>query len=366
MADEIVAYLTDDGKPIPGVDPPPLEPADLLSLYRTMFFNRRFDERMIRLQRQGRIGFFVGSIGEEAAIIGSAYALRPQDWIVPCYREAGAAFLRGFPLRDFLCQVYGNCEDPIKGRQMPCHWVCARLHLASVSSPVGSQIPHAVGIAMAARLRGLDEVALTYFGDGATSTGTFHVACNFAVVFKAPVVFLCRNNQYAISVPVALQTASCNLAVKAEAYGIHAALADGNDVLAMYAVTREAVERARRGEGATLVEALTYRQGAHTTSDDPRAYRSDEEVEQWRKKDPLLRFRNYLESLGLWDSEQETLLERKLEDEFQELVTQVEPLGPPAPESLFEDVYETIPWHLEEQRDWLRESLMYEATEPGL
>ncbi|GAB4249729.1 MAG: pyruvate dehydrogenase (acetyl-transferring) E1 component subunit alpha [Acidobacteriota bacterium] len=366
MSDAVLTCLNEEGVVPAGVAAPELSDEELLHLYRLMLFNRRFDERMIRLQRQGRIGFFVGSTGEEAAIIGSAYALEPQDWIVPCYREAGAAFLRGLTLREFLCQVLGNREDPIKGRQMPCHWASARLHLTSVSSPVGSQIPHAVGIAMAAKLRGLDEIALTYFGDGATSTGDFHVSCNFAGVFQAPVIFFCRNNQYAISVPLSRQTASATIAVKAQAYGIEGVRVDGNDVLAVYAATKKAADRARSGDGATLIEALTYRQGAHTTSDDPRAYRSDEEVEVWRRKDPIVRLRAFLERQGLWDENKEAALEKELEEEFQAVLSEVESLEPPAPETLFEDVYASLPWHLEEQRDALREALLIDAgANPG-
>ena len=269
MSDTILRIIDDQGKVCDEATLPELGRDDWYKIYRAMLFNRRLDERMTRLQRQGRIGFYVGSLGEEAAIIGSAFALEEQDWLVPCYREAGAALLRGYPLFDFLCQIYGNAEDRMKGRQMPCHWGSPGLHLAVVSSPVGTQIPHAVGLAMGARIQGRDEVALTFFGDGATSEGDFHVACNFAGVYKAPVVFVCRNNQYAISIPLEQQTASPSIAVKSEAYGIEGVRVDGNDVLAVYSVAQEAVERARSGGGATLIEAVTYRQGAHSTSDDP-------------------------------------------------------------------------------------------------
>ncbi len=357
MPQTILQTLDESGHLRDPSAPPPLTEADLIRLYRAMLFSRRIDERMTRLQRQGRIGFFVGSTGEEAAIVGSAFALEPQDWIVPCYREAAAAFLRGYPLYDFLCQVYGNCGDRMKGRQMPCHWGSPELRLASVSSPVGTQIPHAVGIAMAARIQGKSEVALVYFGDGATSSGDFHVACNFAGVFKAPVVFLCRNNQYAISVPLQCQTASPTLAAKADAYGIPGVRVDGNDVLAVYAATSDAVRRARSGEGPVLIEALTYRQGAHSTSDDPRAYRQDEEVEQWREKDPIARFRRYLMARGWWDDRRDQALEEEIRLEIQSTLDQVENLAPPEPATLFEDVFDVPPWHLQEQRERLLEIL---------
>jgi pyruvate dehydrogenase E1 component alpha subunit len=353
MSDTILRIIDDQGKVCDDATLPELGRDDWHKIYRAMLFNRRLDERMTRLQRQGRIGFYVGSLGEEAAIIGSAFALEEQDWLVPCYREAGAALLRGYPLFDFLCQIYGNSEDRMKGRQMPCHWGSPGLHLAVVSSPVGTQIPHAVGLAMGARIQGRDEVALTFFGDGATSEGDFHVACNFAGVYKAPVVFVCRNNQYAISIPLEQQTASPSIAVKSEAYGIEGVRVDGNDVLAVYSVAQEAVERARSGGGATLIEAVTYRQGAHSTSDDPRAYRRDEEVEEWKRRDPLLRFRAFLIDQEAWDEDQDERLEKSIRDEIQSALKQAERLAPPEIESLFEDVFDTVPWHLEEQRDSL-------------
>jgi pyruvate dehydrogenase E1 component alpha subunit len=350
MSETIFSIIDEQGEIREGARVPPLAEEDLLRLYRAMLFNRRVDERMTRLQRQGRIGFFVGSLGEEAAIIGSALALEKDDWLVPCYREAGAAFLRGYSFHDFLCQIYGNSEDCMKGRQMPCHWGSAALRLLPVSSPVGSQIPHATGLALAARIQGKSEVALVYFGDGATSQGDFHVACNFAGVFRAPVIFLCRNNQYAISVPLEKQTASRDIAVKAAAYGIEGVRVDGNDALAVYTVTEAAVRRARAGEGPTLIEALTYRQGAHSTSDDPRAYRNDDEVEEWKEKDPISRFKRFLLKRGLWSDERDARLEDQIREEIHSALEKVEALGPPELDTLFEDVLDTVPWHLEEQR----------------
>ncbi|UCF36561.1 MAG: pyruvate dehydrogenase (acetyl-transferring) E1 component subunit alpha [Acidobacteriota bacterium] len=354
MREQVQRIIDENGKVIDGAQLPDLSEDDLIRLYRLMLFNRRVDERMTKLQRQGRIGFYVGSTGEEASIIGSAFALEPEDWIVPCYREVGAAFARGYGLFDFLCQIYGNTQDVIKGRQMPCHWASRELRLASVSSPVGTQIPHALGMAMAASIKGTQEVALTFFGDGATSTGDFHVSCNFAGVFKAPVIFLCRNNHWAISVPVGAQTAQQDLAEKAKAYAIDGVRVDGNDVLAMYAATRQAAEKARRGEGPTLIEAQTYRQGAHTTSDDPRAYRDDAEVDQWLEKDPICRFRTFLIERGVWSEEQDSALEEEFQEEIRAAIEEVEKIGPPDLDTLFEDVLDEVPWHLEEQRDELK------------
>jgi 2-oxoisovalerate dehydrogenase E1 component alpha subunit len=345
--------LAPDGTVLSGATLPELGTDDLMVLYRTMILSRRIDERMTRLQRQGRIGFFVGSTGEEAAIIGSAFALEEADWILPCYREIGAALLRGYSLDDFICQLFGNERDAIKGRQMPCHWGSSKLRIASVSSTVGSQIPHATGIAHAMKITGSKAAALAYFGDGATSEGDFHVALNFAGVYKVPVVFLCRNNQWAISVPFERQTASENISIKASAYGIEGIQVDGNDVLAVYETTRSALERARRGDGATLIEALTYRQGAHTTSDDPRAYRDDHEVEEWLKRDPIERFDRFMVNQGHLKGEDRAGIEEETDQQIQSILKQVENLGPPAIQSIVEDVFQEVPWHLREQLEEL-------------
>lgn len=354
MSQDYTGILAPDGSVVPGADVPELSSDKLMVLYRTMILNRKIDERMTRLQRQGRIGFFVGSTGEEATIVGSALALQKDDWIVPCYREIGAALLRGYPLYDFMCQLFGNEEDSIKGRQMPCHWGSSELKIVSVSSTVGSQIPQAAGIAHAMKIRNSSEAVLTYFGDGATSEGDFHVALNFAGVYKLPVVFLCRNNQWAISVPVSRQTASANIAVKANAYGIKGEKVDGNDVLAVYQRTKSALRRARRGNGATLIEAFTYRQGAHTTSDDPRAYREDAEVDEWIKKDPIVRFDKFLIRQGLLTAGDRERIEKELDEEIQMTVKQVESLGPPQIETIVEDVFQEVPWHLREQLEELK------------
>jgi pyruvate dehydrogenase E1 component alpha subunit len=307
---------------------------------------------MMRLQRQGRLGFYMLSFGEEATHM-AVYALRESDWIYPSYREPGAAFLRGYTLKEYICQLYGNSADPVKGRQMPVHHAVRRINFVSVSSPVGTQIPQATGTAMAARISGRDDVAICYFGEGATSTGDFHVGMNFAAVFKAPVIFLCRNNGWAISVPRERQTASKTFAQKAIAYGMPGIRVDGNDILAIIQVTAEAAARARKGEGPTLIEALTYRRGGHSSSDDPSAYRSPEEPRQWEPKDPIERFRRYLLKQNLWTE----TWEKEMREEIDAAVTLVNNnvSGLPAPpvETLFDDVYEEMPWHLEEQKRWL-------------
>ena len=363
MPEEPVSILLPDGKVQSGQNVPSISSEGLLGLYRVMLLNRRVDERMIKLQRQGRIGFYVGSMGEEATIVGAAFALEPQDWIIPCYRELGAALLRGFSLFELCCQLFGNAEDTIQGRQMPNHYASSELRFGSISSPVGNQIPHATGLGLAARLKGTGDVALAFFGDGATSTGDFHAALNFAGVFKAQTIFMCRNNQWAISVPSQVQTASESLAIKAQAYGINGVRVDGNDVFSVYAATLEAAKRARRGKGPTLIEAVTYRLGGHTTSDDPRLYRDDEEVESWKSKDPLLRFRSYLMDAGHLTEDTDTDLEKEIKNDIETALSKAEKIGPPPIDSMFEDVLDDMPWHLEEQREELRSVLESEVAE---
>ncbi len=356
MALDLVQILSDQGA-VKRDQEPSIPPDDLLKLYRLMVLSRQLDDRMMKLQRQGRIAFYLQSMGEEAAVLGSAYALEPQDWIFPAYRESAAAFLRGFPLKDFICQLIGNAGDPIKGRQMPIHYSFKERNFTSVSSPVGTQIPQAVGAAWAAKIRKDPVVCLTYFGEGATSQGDFHVGLNFAGVFKAPVVFVCRNNGYAISVPVERQTASESIAIKAKAYGFPGVRVDGNDLLAVYKASREAVDRARSGEGPTLIEAVTYRQGAHSSSDDPRAYRRDEEVQTHTLQDPIQRFRRYLEEKKIWDSQKEEMVQEQVKEEILSAIAEAEKYGPPPIESMFEDVYAEMPASLVEQRDYLVEYL---------
>jgi pyruvate dehydrogenase E1 component alpha subunit len=346
---ELQRVLDDEGQVIHPEREPVIAPADLRHMHETMLMVRFLDERLLRLQRQGRIGFYLTATGEEATHVGPAWALRPGDWIYSSYREIGAAFYRGYPLRTFLCQLFGNQEDPVKGRQMPVHHTARAQNFVSISSPVGTQIPHAVGTAMAARISGKDDVALTYFGDGATSTGAFHVSCNFAAVRKAPCIFLCRNNGWAISSPKSVQTTTPTFAQKAIAYGMPGMLVDGNDVLALAAVTADAVARGRRGEGPTLIEARTYRRGAHSSSDDPSVYRDPGEPREWEPHDPIARFRRYLVNKKVWSDDDDVQFRARIESEFTRLLTEVEPLGPPAQATMFEDVFGDQPWHLREQ-----------------
>ena len=342
--------IDDDGRVIHPDREPAIPAADLRRMLEIMLQVRFLDDRLLKLQRQGRIGFYLTATGEEATHVGPVYALRPTDWIYSSYREIGAAFYRGYPLRTFLCQLFGNAEDPIKGRQMPVHHSVRAANFVSISSPVGTQIPQAVGTAMAARISGRDEVAVTYFGDGATSTGAFHVACNFAAVRKAPCLFICRNNGWAISAPKTVQTTTPTFAQRARGYGMPGVLVDGNDVLALVWATTEAAARARRGEGPTLIEARTYRRGPHSSSDDPSVYRDPNEPREWEPHDPITRFRRYLVGKQLWSDADETRFRTELEGTFAEVLAEVEKIPAPERHTLFEDVFHEQPWHLREQQ----------------
>src|SRR5258705_3422652 len=290
---------------------PKLAPDDLKRLYRGMVLGRRLDERMLKLQRQGRIGTFAPIRGQEAAQIGTVFTLETRDWMVPSFRETAAMLWRGWPIERILAFYAGRLEGGQPGpeqRDLP------------VTIPVATQLPHAVGLAYGIQYRGEDSVVMVYFGDGATSEGDFHEAANFAGVWHGPVVFVCQNNQWAISVPLKKQTNSRTIAQKATAYGFPGIQVDGNDVLAVYAASREAVDRARAGEGPTLIECVTYRLGMHTTADDPTKYRSDLEVAMWEQKDPLTRFRAYLEKRNLLEEG----LEQRVDDEIAAGVPQIQ------------------------------------------
>jgi pyruvate dehydrogenase E1 component alpha subunit len=350
---DVVRVLRDDGSLDPATDPR-LADAEVTALYRAMVRTRLLDDRLTALQRQGRIGFHIGSLGEEAAILGSAFAMRKQDWVFPCYREFGAALLRGMPLQRYIDNMFGNANDPAKGRQMPDHYFWREAHFTSVSSPIGTQITQGVGVAWAAKLRHDDVAVLSYFGDGATSSSEFHNGLNFAGVFKAPIVFFCRNNGWAISVPTERQTASAGFAEKGVAYGIPGVRVDGNDLFAVVKVTRDAVARAARGEGPTLIEALTYRISGHSTSDDPKAYRPESWLEPWRRLDPLVRLRRHLERTATWTESRDKELEAEIDAELRTAITAAEKTAPPSLDSMFDDVYAEPPWHLVEQREALR------------
>jgi 2-oxoisovalerate dehydrogenase E1 component alpha subunit len=348
--DEPFSILADDGTIRPGTRAPEIPDEVALRLYRGMLQVRLVDDRMMKLQRQGRLGFAMSSLGEEATHFGAAYTLRNSDWIFPSYREPGVFFWRGYTLKDYVNQLHGNVEDPIKGRQMPVHHSANWLNIVSISSPVGTQIPQAAGLAMAARIQKKDDVALVFFGEGTASTGQFHVGLNFAGVFKAPCIFFCRNNGWAISTPGSKQTAAKSIAIKALAYGMPGIRVDGNDLLAVIAVMQDAVARARAGEGPTLIEAVTYRRGGHSSSDDPSVYRDPAEPKEWEAKDPLERWRRYLETRGLWTQQTHDQYTQEITDELMTAVKRAAELGNPPVESMFDDVFSDLPPHLQEQK----------------
>jgi 2-oxoisovalerate dehydrogenase E1 component alpha subunit len=349
QADDVLRVLRDDGSLDPAHDPK-LSASEVAALYRAMVRVRALDDRLVTLQRQGRIGFHIGSLGEEATILGSAFALRPEDWLFPCYREFGAALWRGMPLQRYIDNMFGNANDPAKGRQMPDHYTWKKGHFGSISSPIGTQITQAVGFAWAAKLKKDPLAVITYFGEGATSSNEFHNGMNFAGVFKAPVVFFCRNNGWAISVPTERQTASESFAAKGIAYGIPGVRVDGNDLFAVVAATRAAIDRAARGEGPTLIESMTYRLSGHSTSDDPKAYRADAGLDPWRRQDPIARVRRYLAQTTGWTDAQDKEIEAEMDAELRAAVKTAEEAPPPSLESMFEEVYAELPWHLREQR----------------
>jgi pyruvate dehydrogenase E1 component alpha subunit len=332
--------------------------AELLALYRWMVLGRTLDERMITLQRQGRIGFYIGAIGEEATVFGTVAALAPQDWIFPSYREHGAALMRGLPLTTFMANLFGNAGDVVQGRQMPCHETWAPGHFVSISSPIATQLTQAVGAAWAARIQGDDMVPIAFFGDGSTSAHDFHTGLNFAAVLKLPVIFACRNNGWAISTPSASQTVSETMAQKAIAYGMRGERIDGNDLAAVWAATRRARQRAEAGEGPTLLELVTYRMEGHSTSDDPRAYRPAAVVEPWKRKDPILRVQKLLAARGLLDAAGDARLREEVRLEIQAALREAEAFPPKPPlESMFEDVYAEPGWAQREQFDELRRAI---------
>jgi pyruvate dehydrogenase E1 component alpha subunit len=316
---------------------PKLSGEDLKRLYRAMVLGRRLDERMLKLQRQGRIGTFAPIKGQEASQIGSAFTLRPTDWMVPSFRETGAMIWRGWPIESILSLFAGRLEGGQPGpeqRDLP------------ITIPVATQLPHAVGIGYGIQYRGEEAVVMVYFGDGATSEGDFHEACNFAGVWHVPVVFVCQNNQWAISVPLKKQTNSRTIAQKALAYGFQGIQVDGNDVLAVYAASRDAVDKARAGEGPTLIECVTYRLGVHTTADDPTKYRSDEEVKAWEQKDPLTRFRAYLEKKKLLDPG----VDEQVDEEIARAVERFEAMPAADPLGMFDHAYAELPAEVAAQR----------------
>ena len=346
---EVVRVLDLDGRADPSRDPR-LDVALVRRIYEGMLRTHLIDLRLTKLQRQGRIGFHVGAEGEEAAIVASAAALKDSDWLFPCYREVGAALYRGFSLQAYVDNMYGNANDVVLGRQMPDHITSRAAHFASVTAPIGTQITQAVGFSWAAKLRKEDSVAGVYFGDGATSSNDFHSGMTFAGVFQTPTIFLLRNNGWAISVPSSRQSAARTLADKGVGYGVDAVRCDGNDALAVYATVRDARDKAAAGDGPTLIELITFRAGAHSTSDDPTAYRDKVDTERQLRTDPIKRLRKYLEHQGAWSEAEEKRFSDEVHAELKTCIERAEAAPLPAIGTMFEQVFEHMPEHLRQQQ----------------
>ena len=325
---------------------PKLSRKDIISLYKCMVLSRIFDSKALKLQRTGRLGTYASMLGQEATIIGSSYALQKNDWMFPAFRENGAYLLRGIK-PESLYMFWGGDE---RGMNMP-----KGQNSFTISIPVGTQMLHAVGAAMASKIKKEKAAFLTFFGDGATSEGDFHEAMNFAGVFQAPVVFVCQNNQYAISVPRSLQTASETIAQKAIAYGFQGIQVDGNDIFAVYKSVTEALQKARAGKGPTLIECFTYRMSDHTTADDASKYRNKKEIEKWNKKDPILRLKRYMEKNKLWNVTYEKKVIKKYENLIDNAVKKYESVPLQDKTEMFKFVFKEMTKNLKEQMDYLKE-----------
>jgi pyruvate dehydrogenase E1 component alpha subunit len=357
----MIRVIDEDGEVVDGAEVPELSDDELVEMYRHIKLARRFDQRAVSLQRQGRIGTYPPLSGQEGAQIGSAFALAEDDWMIPSYREHGAGLVRGLPLKDTLLYWMGH-EG---GNAIP-----EDANIFTVAVPIASQIPHATGLAWASKLRGeQDKAFLCYFGDGATSEGDFHEGLNFAGVFDTPNVFFCNNNQWAISVPRERQTASETLAQKATAYGFEGVQVDGMDPLAVYKVTKAALEKAKDPDEdelrPTMIEAVQYRFGAHTTADDPSVYREEEEVEEWKEKDPLPRMEKFLKKTDRLTDEDIEEIEADIEDDVADAIAAAEETPRPDPVEMFQNVYAEMPKRLEQQLEWF-ESIRDEHGDEAL
>ena len=345
-----VRVLDPEGNLLPGATVPDLSDEALVTMYEGMKTARHFDERAVSWQRQGRLATYAPMSGQEAGQVASTLAMADDDWVFPTYREHAVRLLAGFALPDIL--------RGLMGAQLPCGSAGGPT-VAPEAIPIATQLPHATGAAMAARYCGDDSVALTHFGDGATSEGDFHEALNFAGVFDAPAVFLCHNNQWAISVPRRRQTASATLSQKARAYGFEGVRVDGMDPLAVYSVVEYAREKALDPDPEdlrpTLIESVEYRYGAHTTADDPEVYRDEDEVTYWRDRDPIDRLEQYLLDTGRLDGEEIDAIETRVADRVSESIDAAESQTPPELDDMFDAVYEEKPPRVERQREQMRQ-----------
>jgi 2-oxoisovalerate dehydrogenase E1 component alpha subunit len=363
----LVRVLDDDGRAVGPWDPR-LDPETLRRMLRDMVTVRVFDDRMYRAQRQGKTSFYMKSTGEEAIAVAAAHALDRDDMCFPTYRQQGLLVSRGYPLAKMMCQIYSNRGDPLKGRQLPIMYSDKAAGFFSISGNLGTQYPQAVGWAMGSAIKGDSRIAAAWIGDGATAEGDFHNAVTFAGVYRAPVILNVVNNQWAISSFSGIAGGQLTtFAARAVGYGIPGLRVDGNDALAVYAATMWAADRARSNLGPTLIELFTYRVEGHSTSDDPTAYRPKGAGEAWPLGDPIDRLKAHLVSLGEWDDARDAALEAELSSEVRAAQKEAEKLGtlgagslldfPQDVGTMFEDVYETMPWHLREQQAQMQAEL---------
>jgi TPP-dependent pyruvate/acetoin dehydrogenase alpha subunit len=355
---EPISVLAYDGSPVANLDSLGISKDEYLSIYRWLVLARAVDDRGYILVRQGRAGFYAQIAGQEASQIGSALPLIKEDWLYGDHRSQGSMLVKGLRAAEWFAHVLGRSLDPSQGRLMPHGPGRYDLHIVPPSSTVGNQITEAVGTAMAQRIKKRKEITIVYFGDGATSEGDFHVGMNFAAVYGSPCIFFCQNNQYAISVRLQEQTHTKTIAEKAKAYGMDGFLVDGNDVLAVYAVSKHCADKARSGNGPSLIEAYTYRYGPHSSADDDTRYRPKGELEMWRnERDPVVRFRRFLEKQKLWNDDKEQKLQADVKAELALALEEAEKSPVPEPMTVLDHTYEELTPHLEWERKELAAEL---------
>lgn len=351
----MLQLLDESGNAVKDAEFPNVTQETAQKILQTMHYTRLLDERMIGAQRQGRISFYLACRGEEASTVASAAALSNSDMIMSQYREQGALAYRGYTTEQFMNQMFSNQLDPNKGRQMPIHYGDKTLNFMTVSSPLGTQIPQASGYAYGQKIAGEAAITICYFGEGAASEGDFHAGLNMAAVLNCPCIFFCRNNGYAISTPSHEQFAGDGIASRGIGYGVKTIRVDGNDVLAVYQATQLARAIALEENCPVLIEAMTYRLSAHSTSDDPSGYRSKEEEEQWAKKDPILRFERWMASKNWFDQSAIDDFKEKARTEILNALKVAEKVPVNPLEDIIADVYDTPPWHLQKQLAELKE-----------
>lgn len=349
---EMFGILDKDGKVVNKDYEPDIDNDTLVHMYKIMSLARTADIKALQYQRQGRMLTFAPVQGQEAAQVGPMAASKKDDWLVPAFREAAAMLYKGATLYQNYLYWYGN----ERGSRYD-----DGVNIMPVNVPIGSQINHAAGVAQASKVLGKNHAVFTYIGDGGTSNGEFHEGVNWGGVYDLPMITIIQNNQYAISTPRSQATKAETLAQKAHAYGIPGIQVDGNDVLAMYVASKEALKRAYDGKGPTLIEAVTYRLGPHTTSDDPSIYRSDEEVEEWKKKDPIDRFRKYLTNKKLWNKDKQEKMEKEQKKFVADTFKEVEKSEAPTLDEVFDHTYGELPYDLKRQKEAIRK--YYEQTE---